>query len=98
MWNVVTIEPTQFVVCKNAVYALTPLNKDSDVSLGSVAPLAVRKNGNVVKGFGSNVRPLHNIEAYEIIVGFLCQCRKEKNLDMYVMFNRKRKYLMRELL
>ena len=40
----------------------------------------------------------HNIEAYEIIVGFLCQCRKEKNLDMYVMFNRKRKYLMRELL
>lgn len=39
-----------------------------------------------------------NIEAYEIIVGFLCQCRKEKNLDMYVMFNRKRKYLMRELL
>ena len=40
----------------------------------------------------------HNIEAYEIIVGFLCQCRKEKNLDMYVMFNKKRKYLMRELL
>ena len=33
----------------------------------------------------------NNLTMYETIVKFLCKCKQEKNLQMFVMFNLKRK-------
>lgn len=37
----------------------------------------------------------NNLTMYETIVKFLCKCKKEKNLQMFIMFNLKRKKLLR---
>lgn len=39
----------------------------------------------------------NNLTMYETIVKFLCKCKQEKNLEMFVMFNLKRKKLLRRL-
>tara|TARA_R110000824_G_scaffold6017_1_gene27669 strand:- start:1060 stop:1242 length:183 start_codon:yes stop_codon:yes gene_type:complete len=38
----------------------------------------------------------NNLTMYETIVKFLCKCKQEKNLEMFIMFNLKRKQLLRE--
>lgn len=36
-------------------------------------------------------------EAYKILTMFLCKCWKERNFEMFCIFNKKRKYFMERL-
>ena len=36
-------------------------------------------------------------EAYKILVNYLCKCWRERNYEMFRMFNKKRKYFMERL-
>ena len=67
MWETITIGSHEFVVCKNAVYALDNLKMGTAVSINSITPLAVHKNGNVTIRGGKMITPLRDVEKYEQI-------------------------------